>query len=323
MATTRQGFEPLSDMQGRTLEYLRFSLTDRCNFNCIYCGTASHHCLLSDDEVVRLATYFAHHGVTTIRLTGGESLMRFGVVDLVSRLKHALPSTQLTLSTNGYLLAPLAADLKDAGISGVNISIDATSPSLFAMMSGGYDVLPVLEAIERSCSVGIPVKLNCVPLRSSYTQQIDQLMHLAKEFDVPLRFIELMPIGSGGFLQGVTTGEVQAYLAHQYGEETLPFAGFGRGPAVYRRYRGVSVGFISALSDCFCSRCNRLRISASGTLFSCLCQETGLDLKALLEKGIDDSDLWEHISGFVKHKPLSHHFDHQTIANRSLAQLGG
>ena len=91
MATTRQGFEPLSDMQGRTLEYLRFSLTDRCNFNCIYCGTASHHCLLSDDEVVRLATYFAHHGVTTIRLTGGGPLMRFGVVDLVLRLKHALP----------------------------------------------------------------------------------------------------------------------------------------------------------------------------------------------------------------------------------------
>ncbi|MGE4584804.1 MAG: GTP 3',8-cyclase MoaA [Sphaerochaeta sp.] len=323
MAAIQRETSKLQDEQGRTLDYLRLSITDRCNFNCLYCGKVKPKQQLSDEQLVRLATLFGTHGFSTLRLTGGEPLLRSSVTELVSSLSEHLPSVHLTMSTNGYLLAPLANILQEGGLGSVNISLDATDPALFASLSGGFKVKTVLEGIERALEVGLRVKLNCVLLRAVHTRQITQLMELAKRWQLPLRFIELMPIGQGCSQNGVSSAEVQAFLAGTYAKEITSRHAFGKGPAVYQRYSGVDVGFISAITDCFCSRCNRLRFTSGGTLIGCMYQQTGLDLLPYLENGADDQTIWQQIEAFAYRKPLSHQFDKARIDTSSLAAIGG
>ncbi|MGH0052326.1 MAG: hypothetical protein ACQ5SW_02910, partial [Sphaerochaetaceae bacterium] len=184
-------------------------------------------------------------------------------------------------------------------------------------------VTAVLAGIEQALQAGLKVKLNCVLLREYYVQQIKQLMHFAKTYHLAVRFIELMPIGGGDFQEGIPSDEVAHYLESSYGRNSDSQEVMGKGPSVYHRYGDVDIGFISSLTHCFCSRCNRLRLTASGILLGCLYQREGLDLYSLVSKGLDDEEIWERIKLFVHDKPISssHVLQHNQLC--SLAGIGG
>lgn len=313
----------LKDTYGRIHNYLRLSVTDACNFNCRYCGPGQVHSPLDDDHILRLCAVFHNLGIETLRLTGGEPLVRRNLVDLIAAISQ-MGIKDLAMTTNGYLLAPSAAALKTAGLDRVNISLDATATDLFANLSGGFPVDVVLAGIEEALKVGLRVKLNCVPLQETYHDQVNQVMAFAASHRVPVRFIELMPIGAGCACHGVGTATIVALLVSQYGEaKATPGVPVGQGPAVYRRFGDVDVGLIGALTDCFCSRCNRLRLTSQGLLRACLYHPESLDLKALLDEGRTDGELEAEIRRFVAGKKLRHGFERQGMPGTILASIGG
>ena len=314
----------LRDSQGRNLTYLRVSVTDACNYQCRYCGPQQSHGMLSDKDLFHLCRIFRNLGIETLRITGGEPLLRKDLPSLVASIAQ-LKFARIGMTTNGSLLAETAKTLAQAGLDGVNISLDATDPSLFAALSGGHEVKPVLFGIEKALEAGLQVKLNCVPLLDTYQKQIPQGMQLAHTYGIPIRFIELMPIGNGCFCKGVPFETVHTYLRTHYGDPTvLAPAGFGGdGPAQYQRYGDVVVGTIEALSACFCPTCNRLRLTSNGLLRTCLYHEESLDLPSLLKAKQKDEQIEQTIRQVITHKPLHHDFAVQGMGSCSLASIGG
>lgn len=313
----------LADSQGRRITYLRISVTDACNFSCPYCGPERPHTPMPASQIVHLGKIAKTLGLETLRITGGEPLLREDLPSLVASLAN-LQFRSIGMTTNGSLLADRAPTLAQAGLQGVNVSLDATDPSLFFRLSGGHEAKEVLTGIEKALLAGLEVKLNCVPLLGTYEQQVPQVMTLASSLGIPVRFIELMPIGGGRLCTGVPFATLHSYLAAHYGEPT-PIAnrGFaGYGPARYFRYGGALVGTIEALSACFCSSCNRLRLTSGGLLRSCLYHEQAIDVRALLESKVTDAEIAEAIRLFVQKKPMRHAFAVQGMAS-SLASIGG
>ncbi|AEV29086.1 molybdenum cofactor biosynthesis enzyme [Sphaerochaeta pleomorpha str. Grapes] len=316
--------DPLVDAQGRVLTYLRVSVTDACNYRCLYCGPQQTHGIFDDSQIMQLCRIFKNLGIDTIRITGGEPLVRKDLPSLVASIA-SLGFSRIGMTTNGSLLSENALPLAHAGLNGVNISLDATEPSLFASLSGGYSVEPVLLGIEKALEAGLQVKLNCVPLLDTYQKQIPQVMELARSLGVPVRFIELMPIGNGCLCQGVPFTLVRSFLRSNYGNpEPLEAAGVGgSGPARYSYYGNVAVGTIEALSACFCSACNRLRLTSNGLLRSCLYHDDSLELLPLLKANATDAQIELAIRQFVTKKPLHHDFALQGMSSCSLASFGG
>lgn len=307
------------DGKARDIDYLRISVTDRCNLRCAYCMPEDgvewmdHGSILRYEDILRLCRIFGELGVTKFKLTGGEPLVRKGLEQLVAGLK-AIPTTQsVTLTTNGVLLAKQLPALLDAGLDGVNVSLDTLDREKYAAVTR-RDLLPrALEGLEAAMSVpGFNVKINCVPMGED-GENWRALAALAKDRPVAVRFIELMPIGMGKSLSPCTEEQVKAELERVYGGMTPCDAPPGNGPCRYFALPGFAgkIGFISAMSHKFCHRCNRVRLTASGYLKTCLQYETGVDLAPLLACGEDG--LRAAIVDAVKNKPAAHRFEEANV----------
>ncbi|MDY3618704.1 GTP 3',8-cyclase MoaA [Agathobaculum sp.] len=304
------------DGRGRLVDYLRISLTDRCNLRCVYCMPETgvkplpHEQILTFEELTRLAACFSKLGIRKIKLTGGEPLVRLGMVKLVRALREVGSIEQITLTTNGVLLAQHLDALLHAGLDAVNISLDTLEPARFARITRSDGLERVLDAIRRASSAGLPVKINCVPLMGLNEQDVVPLAGLARELVTAVRFIELMPIGCGAAYTAMPFEQLRSMLETAYGALT-PFDGsLGNGPAQYCALKGFSgkIGFIRAVSDEFCHSCNRVRLAADGGLKTCLHQRAAVNLRDMIRTGASDEAICACIGKALEEKPDGHHF---------------
>ena len=323
------------DAFGRNMSYLRISLTDRCNFRCVYCMPAigmrfqPRDELLTDAELLRVVGLCARLGFTKLRLTGGEPSVRPHLVELVRAMKSFPGIEELSMTTNALLLGRTAAALKDAGLDRVNISIDTLDPEKFKLMTRGGRLDLVWEGIEAADAVGLrPIKLNSVVLRGQNEQEVDELAALTLERAWQVRFLEIMPLEGVGTVydQGlVTSEETQARLERRFGLlEPLPTD--PADPARLWRIPGAAgtIGFISPVSAPFCAACNRVRLTADGKLRLCLLREDEVDLRDLMRAGADDDALFDRLRSGIWRKPWGHGLaegDRHTV--RGMSQIGG
>lgn len=306
----------LRDGRQRRINYLRLSITDRCDLRCLYCMPAEGEAfmprdqIMSDQEIMTLGRVAVGLGIRKIRITGGEPLLRPGVVDLLGGLR-ALPGLErLVLTTNGLKLAGLAHDLRAAGIEGVNISIDSLSPERYAEITRGGRLSRCLEGIEAALDAGFYTKLNMVVMRGINDDEIVDLASLAQHRPLSVRFIEYMPTrGRGDEGLTVPSDEVFARLGEAFTLEDRPHekGSVMAGPA--RNYRIVggegSVGVISPVSKLFCSSCNRIRVGADGTARGCLFLNEPVDLRKHIQAG-DEAALAAALLDIVQRKPERH-----------------
>ena len=325
----------MRDQFGREIDYLRLGLTDRCNFRCRYCmGSGPVHWLppeqlLTDEEVVQVVTAAAHLGITRLKLTGGEPLLRPHLPELAARLGQIPGIRDVTLTTNGFRLAELAVPLKQAGISTVNVSLDTLDRSGFHQLTGVDGLSQVLAGIRAACAAGFrQVKVNCVTGQGIAPGDPVELAELARTVPVWVRYIESMPIGPGAACTPVTRGELTRRLEERYGPLT-PTGERGNGPADYFTLPGFAgrIGFISARTVPFCSRCNRIRVTPDGWVKPCLQYGAALDLKPLLREGRDAQALEQALSQAIQSKPRAHQFDapqrEEPLERRTMSAIGG
>jgi cyclic pyranopterin phosphate synthase len=327
----------LSDKFGRAITDLRISITDRCNYRCVYCRTGNEGALYGDlpfADYLRMARIFTVLGVKKVRLTGGEPLLRNGVVDFVRELSK-LRSTDgeeldLAMTTNGHLLADLARPLKDAGLNRITVSMDAVDPDRFSRITrvpNGYD--HVLAGIRASRRAGLwPVKVNCVLMRGFNEDQIIPFGMFAREEGVIVRFIEFMPLEEDRKWSPatvVTLNEIVERMGEYRALVEIPHAR----SETARRYRfddGVSeIGIIAPVSHPFCGHCSRIRITSDGKIRTCLFSVWDHDLHELMRRGASDEELMEFICGVVQRKEERHHIGEADFvpASRTMVHIGG
>ncbi|MEG0070792.1 MAG: GTP 3',8-cyclase MoaA [Raoultibacter sp.] len=333
----------MKDSYGRTIDYLRISLTDRCNLRCIYCmpeegvEQLAHDDILRIEEIEEVVRVAAGMGIRRIRLTGGEPLVRKGVIDLVRALANTPGIEDVSLTTNGILLPRMAAGLKEAGLARVNISLDTLDADQFAMITRCGKLEDTLAGIEAALSVGFsPVKINAVAVRS-LNQDFLAFAKLSIDRPLHVRFIEYMPVGESSGSDGCGWGpqdvvpteeliEIIDAAARAEGLGPLVLAEgdrpVGGGPARYYEFEGSrgTVGFISPLSHHFCSECNRLRLTADGDLRPCLFSDDEFDVKSALRNGTED-DVRAVIAQALGAKPDEHH--DKVGTERGMSQIGG
>lgn len=298
--------EKMKDSLERPLQDLRISVMDRCNFRCTYCMPAEvfgsdyaflqEEFLLTFNEIERLARLFISMGVEKIRLTGGEPLLRKDLPKLIARLTKLEGLKDIGLTTNGIHLAKQAKALKDAGLKRVNISLDAIEDHVFQKINGrNVSTKPVLKGIEAAKAAGLEVKVNMVVKKGMNDSQILPMAQYFKEQEIQLRFIEFMDVGSTNgwnFEQVITKEQLIEKINRVYPIEPVQSRYFGEVAKLYR-YVGsdAEVGFITSVSESFCSSCTRARISADGKFYTCLFGEKGTDLRTLLRENISDASL--------------------------------
>ena len=323
------------DRYQREIHYLRLSVTDLCNLRCRYCmpdgvEKLEREAVLTYEEFLRLAALFARCGIDTVRVTGGEPLVRKNVAQLVARLKATPGIRRVTLTTNAVLLAEQLPALLDAGLDSVNISLDTLRPEVFRQITARDDFAAVQAGIHDALESGIPVKLNCVPQAGVNEGELEDLAALAENRPLQMRFIEMMPIGYGAAMPCISGPELRARFARRW-PELAPLSpaqehALGDGPAVYYTVPGWqgSIGFIAAVHGKFCASCNRVRLTSQGFLRPCLASETGCDLRALLRSGADDAQLLATIRETIWAKPREHHFNDSSMpATRGMYRIGG
>ncbi|MBD9013071.1 MAG: GTP 3',8-cyclase MoaA [Lachnospiraceae bacterium] len=329
------------DLYGRTIDYLRVSITDRCNLRCRYCLPGGEETVAADqerylnlEEVLRVCQAAERIGIRKFKITGGEPLVRQDCLELIRRLKE-LPETEaVTLTTNGVLLKRALPELKRLSIDGINVSLDTLKPERFSGIAGlctdGRETWKqVFEAVKEGAALGIPMKINCVPIRGLNEDEILDFVALTRELPVDVRFIELMPIGAGKAFRGMSRLELLEVIRNAWPEFQKTEEKRGNGPAVYGRIPGSQgcVGFIEAIHGKFCGSCNRLRLTSEGFLKPCLYYKKGVELKTLLRKEAGNEKLEEALRQAVLQKPESHHFQekdpkHQA-EERFMARIGG
>ena len=324
------------DQYGRTIDYLRLSVTDLCNYRCQYCMPADgvekgpHGAVLSVEEYGEIARAAVKLGIRKIRLTGGEPLVRRGILDICQTLRAIPELKELCLTTNGSLLPKLAKPLQEAGVDRLNISLDTLRPEVFRQITARDDFAAVQAGLQAALESGLPVKLNCVPQAGVNEGELEQLAALAKDNALQVRFIEMMPIGYGAAMPCISGPELRARFARRWPElaplSTAQEHALGDGPAVYYTVPGWqgSIGFIAAVHGKFCASCNRVRLTSQGFLRPCLASETGCDLRALLRSGADDAQLLAAIRETIWAKPREHHFNDSSMpATRGMYRIGG
>ena len=323
----------LTDKFGRTIEYLRLSVTDRCDLRCNYCMPEGFKDFetpddwLSFDEIERVIRVFGELGTKRIRITGGEPLVRKNLAELASRLSSLPGIEDLSLSSNATRLQKQAAPLKQAGISRINVSLDTLRADRFKEITGGK-LEKVLKGLMAAKEAGFqPVKINMVIMRGVNDDEIEDMVQFCIEHDFTLRFIETMPMGDTGrnaSLQYIPLNEIHARLAKKY--TLIQTKMNGGGPARYVRIEGTElrIGFITPMSQHFCDTCNRVRLSVDGTLYLCLGQEASYPLRELLRAGITDEELKQHIQKAIDLKPEKHEFsDKPEKLVRFMSMTGG
>jgi len=326
----------LTDAFRRPITYLRISVTDRCNLRCVYCMPEGglpwipKAEILTFEEIERVVRAAAPLGVRSIRLTGGEPLVRRDLPELVARLAAIPGIDDIALSTNGLLLADLAADLRAAGLRRVNVSLDTLRADRFAAIARRPGLDRVLAGIDAALAAGLgPLKINCVVMRGQNDDELADFAAFTRERAVFVRFIEVMPVIENATLQReayVPSGELLDRIARD--GELLPVAGpGGNGPARYYAFAGApgAIGVISPLSHDYCETCNRVRLSADGQLKLCLFGDTGIDLRTPLRRGADAEELGAIFTGAMAIKPERHHLDlgKPASAMRALSEIGG
>ena len=323
---------PLHDKFGRAITDLRISITDRCNYKCVYCRTGNEGALYGDlpfADYLRMARVLVAMGITKVRLTGGEPLLRRGVVDFVRELAKLQP-LEIALTTNGHMLADLAQALKAAGLTRVTVSMDAVDPDRFARITrvpSGFD--NVLAGIRAARRVGLgAVKVNCVLLRGFNEDQIIPFGMFAREEGVIVRFIEFMPLEEDRVWSPrtvVTLDEILTRMAEYRPLVEIPHAR----SETARRYRfddGVGeIGIIAPVSHPFCGHCSRIRITSDGKIRTCLFSVWDHDLYAQMRRGASDEELAEFIRGIVAKKEERHHIGEPDFvpASRTMVHIGG
>ena len=326
---------PAHDSFGRRINYLRISLTDRCNFRCVYCMPehgahfAPREELLHDDELLRVVGAAARVGFQKIRLTGGEPTIRRNLVELIQGIAATPGIREISMTTNALRLAQQADALKQAGLTRVNISIDSLDADKFRMMTRGGDLRRVWAGIDAAERVGFtPLKMNAVVVRGLNDDEICDLARLTVERPWQLRFIEMMPLAGVGELAEssvVASAEIIARLEAEFGP--LEFVGwFGSDPARTYRIQGGrgTLGFISSVTEPFCATCNRMRLTADGKLHLCLLRDDELDLRAALRSGATDDDIDALIREAVFLKPWGHGLPEGVKPTlRGMSELGG
>ncbi len=357
---------PLIDPFNRTIDYLRVSITDRCNFRCVYCmpeegfPVSPKEELLSVDELIRLVRIGVESGITKVRLTGGEPLVRKDLVEIV-RGVAALPEIRdLSLTTNGYILDELAAPLAKAGLTRINISLDTLKPERFKALARRGDLARVLSGIKAAQDAGLhPIKINCVAMKGMNDDEAADFAAWTIQEEIHFRFIEVMPIrwnldetigfdplsahqgtgllqlkqsSNGSMLSDlemrrmfISAEELKQKIEAVHGPmETAEIR--TNGPARTYRIPGAkgTVGFISQISSDLCANCNRLRLTADGFLRPCLMSDGEIDLRTTLRNGGSDQDLADLFKHVVEHKPERHYLaDGQKVVGRGMSQIGG
>lgn len=324
----------LTDSFGRRIDYVRLSVTDKCNLRCFYClprrarGFARRDDWLSFSEIERVIAAFGQLGVHRVRITGGEPLLRQNLPVLVRRL-HRLPDfDDISLSTNATLLARDAAALRRAGIARINVSLDTLKPERFARIAGSGALADVLTGLEAARAAGLhPIKINMLALRGVNDDEFEDMVEFCLSRGFTLRFIETMPMGAAGREASrhyLDLQEVQKHLTRKY--DLIPTLMPGGGPARYFQVKGsgLRIGFITPISQHFCASCNRVRLAVDGTLYLCLGQEHRLELRPLLRAGISETELRAVLVDAIRRKPERHEFGenpHQIV--RFMSMTGG
>ena len=340
-ATDQNG---LIDMFSRTISYLRLSLTDRCNLKCMYCVTEdeqkgcltklSHGELLSYEELLRIVRVAVSMGISKLRLTGGEPLLRSNVMHFIDRLAEIDRLHDIRITTNGVLLEKYAERLVAAGVNKINISLDSLKPERFARITGVDCFDQVWRGIEKARSVGFsPVKLNMVVMRGINDDELPDFAMLSRQTEMQVRFIEFMPIGSSSRWNKNTymsSDEIKERIKAL--GELIPLSGLRTdGPAsVFRLGRDAlgKLGFISPISHHFCDRCNRLRLTSEGMLRSCLLHDEETDLRSVLRRGCSDEVIKETLLEAIRNKPKGHQMEerlkeHGSDCHGRMSRIGG
>lgn len=321
------------DRYGRVINYLRISVTDRCNLRCCYCmpegvQDVGLKNILTFEEIWEIVRTGVSLGITHIRITGGEPLVRKGCVDLIRGIREIPGVETITMTTNGVLLGNYGKQLKKAGVDGVNISLDTLDPEEFYKITGKRELQEVLAGIRAAKTAGLPVKLNAVNRK-----ELDPipLVRYAQEENLPLRFIEMMPVGYGKKYVGRSNEELRETLEAVCGKAECmtnreELSRMGSGPAVYYQFSDlkVPVGFISAIHGKFCDTCNRVRLTAEGSLKLCLCYDEGEDLRRVLREG-EKENLRTIMEQTIFRKPAAHCFEHpaEMTETHEMVKIGG
>ena len=322
----------LVDSFGRRISYLRLSVTDRCNFRCRYCMPAAgvpkltHNDILRFEDLFRIAREAVSLGVEKIRITGGEPLVRKGTLEFLARLSQIDGLKELTLTTNGSLLSIMAAQLRSAGVTRLNISLDSLRPQTFATITRGGDLSTVLDGIRAAEEVGLaPIKINVVVMRGINDSEVLDFAELTFRKSYSVRFIEFMPTGPQTDWRDrfVSGREIQEELAQRYTMTALPSAPAAAARTFQLQGAVGTVGVITPVSNHFCDGCNRIRVTANGIAKACLFATTGLDLKPYLLAG--DAELSSALHRLAWGKPLRHPPLVQVAQTNSfaMAQIGG
>lgn len=296
-----------------SIDYLRISVTDRCNLRCIYC-TPLRDCefiprkeILMFEEIHRIAGLFAQCGITKIRLTGGEPLVRTNIVQLVWQLARLRGIDELTLTTNGVLLEPMAAELKAAGLKRVNVSMDSVGKENYKQITG-FDLFEnVTRGIYKALAVGLkPVKINSVIIKGVNVSQIPTLAWMSVELPIAVRFIEYCPTvrQTRPASDYVPNSEVRRIIEHRFGPLTSTLPASGNGPALYFKIADSAgcIGFINGRSGAFCRSCNRLRLTSDGKVRPCLYSAHSYDLKQMIRSGSSDKDVMNLLQKIISEK---------------------
>jgi len=324
----------LIDKYHRNLNYLRVSITDRCNLECIYCRPGGlipilpHAEILSYEEILRVIGVGVRLGISKVRITGGEPLVRRGVFDFLKKLAAMKGIRDLSLTTNGVMLRDNVGRIREAGIARINVSLDTLDPDRYHRITGRDCFARVWQGIEEAHHAGIfPIKINVVALRGINDDELTDMAALSLKYPFHIRFIEYMPMGVAARQEKektMLTPEIRQRI--ELLGSLLPVQrGVSDGPAERFRFEGArgEIGFISAISQHFCRQCNRLRLTASGQLRSCLLSDRQVDMKKRLRAGCSDDDIAGVFLEAVRHKPSAHCLTSQREIKGQMSAIGG
>lgn len=323
----------MKDRYGRNIEYMRVSITDRCDLRCRYCmpegcEKVSMSQILTYEEIVRICRVAAGLGISRIKITGGEPFVRLGCTDLIRSIKAIEGIEEVTVTTNGQALEKYIDELKDIGIDGINISLDTLDPERYAFITGRGELEKTMRSIERSVRSGIKTKINCLLQKGFNEDEMFDFAELAFRHGIDVRFIEMMPVGAADAGSGVSNTYVLQKLKDRWPDLEPDGSVHGNGPAVYYKRPGSEggIGLISAIHGKFCGYCNRVRLTSQGQLKPCLSFDTGTDLMPAL-RGTDE-ELGEVLRRAVYEKPKAHSFgdtenNDAHAEHRLMSQIGG
>ena len=319
----------MKDRLGREIDYIRISITDRCNLRCGYCmpecgvPPVPHDKILRFDEIVRLVKIFCSLGIKNVKITGGEPLVRKGAVGLIKDIKAIDGIEKVSLTTNGILLSENLNALAEAGIEGINISLDTLDRQKYMKITGFDGLNTVLKVIDECRAFPeIKIKINAVTMADYNRDEICKLADFASEAGATLRFIEMMPIGLGTGFGGYNQDEIMTVLEEAYGPAKTINEEVGSGPAKYYSFEGLEgrIGFISPISHKFCRSCNRIRLTSEGLLRPCLGSEMGMDLRKPMRDDASDEELASLICEEILNKPAGHCFE---ATDSLMSKIGG